>query len=92
LRHKDDPLSRLLSILHQAGSSTLDGVDYTYDSAGNRTSKTALPSNVASAYSCDRVYELTKVMQGATQEESYTYNAVGNRTYQPGAPYTYNDP
>jgi hypothetical protein len=29
-------------------------------------------------------------MQGATQKESYTYDAVGNRTYQPGAPYTYN--
>jgi YD repeat-containing protein len=38
----------------------------------------------------DPVYELTKVMQGATTKESYTYDAVGNRTYQPGAPYTYN--
>lgn len=72
------------------GSSTLDGVDYVYDAAGNRVSKTALPSNVASAYSYDPAYELTKVMQGATQKESYTYDAVGNRTYQPGAPYTYN--
>jgi RHS repeat-associated protein len=85
-----DQLSRLLSVLHQAGSSTLDGTDYTYDAAGNRVSKTALPSNVASAYSYDPAYELTKVMQGATQKESYTYDAVGNRTYQPGAPYTYN--
>jgi len=29
-------------------------------------------------------------MQGATRAESYQYDAVGNRTYQPGAPYTYN--
>ena len=83
-------VSCLLSVLHQAGSTTLDGVSYTYDAAGNRMSKTALPSNVASAYSYDPAYELTKVMQGATQKESYTYDAVGNRTYQPGAPYTYN--
>jgi RHS repeat-associated protein len=85
-----DPLSRLSSVLHQAGSSTLDGTDYAYDAAGNRTSKTALPSNVASAYTYDPVYELTKVLQGTTTKESYTYDAVGNRTHQPGAPYTYN--
>ncbi len=85
-----DSVSRLLSVLHQTGNTTLDGASYAYDAAGNRTSKTALPSNVASAYSYDPVYELTKVLQGATTKESYTYDAVGNRTYQPGAPYTYN--
>jgi len=85
-----DSLSRLLSVLHQTGNTTLDGASYAYDAAGNRTSKTALPSNLASAYTYDPVYELTKVMQGATTKESYTYDTVGNRTYQPGAPYTYN--
>jgi len=85
-----DSLSRLLSVLHQAGSAALDGASYAYDAAGNRTSKTVLPSNLTSAYSYDPAYELTKVMQGTTQKESYTYDAVGNRTYQPGAPYTYN--
>jgi YD repeat-containing protein len=85
-----DSLSRLLSVLHQAGSAALDGVSYAYDAAGNRTSKTVLPSNLTSAYSYGPAYELTKVMQGTTQKESYTYDAVGNRTYQPGAPYTYN--
>jgi RHS repeat-associated protein len=85
-----DPLSRLLSVLHQAGSSTLDGASYAYDAAGNRTSKTVLPSNVTSAYSYDPAYQLTQVLQGATRTEAYTYDAVGNRTYQPGAPYTYN--
>jgi RHS repeat-associated protein len=85
-----DSLSRLLSVLHQTGNTTLDGASYAYDAAGNRTSKTALPANLTSAYSYDPVYELTKVLQGATTKESYTYDAVGNRTYQPGAPYTYN--
>jgi len=77
-------------VLHQAGSSSLDGVSYAYDAAGNRTSKTALPSNVTSAYSYDPTYQLTQVLQGTAKTEAYTYDPVGNRTYQPGAPYTYN--
>jgi len=85
-----DSLSRLLSVLNQTGNTTVDGAAYAYDAAGNRTSKTALPSNLASAYTFDPVYELTKVLQGTTTKESYTYDAVGNRTYQPGVPYTYN--
>jgi len=85
-----DSLSRLLSVLHQANSATLDGVSYVYDAAGNRTSKTVLPSNLTSAFSYDPTYQLTQVMQGTKKTESYTYDAVGNRTYQPGAPYTYN--
>ncbi len=82
--------SRLLSVLHQVGGSTIDGASYTYDAAGNRTSETALPSNVTSSYSYDPAYQLTQVMQGSTKTEAYTYDPVGNRTYQPGAPYTYN--
>jgi len=35
-----DPVSRLLSVLHQLGSTTLDGASYTYDNAGNRLTKT----------------------------------------------------
>ena len=35
-----DNLSRLLSVLHQSGSTTLDGASYTVDNAGNRTAKT----------------------------------------------------
>jgi RHS repeat-associated protein len=85
-----DNLSRLLSVLHQVGGSTIDGASYTYDAAGNRTSKTVQPSGLASSYAYDPAYQLTQVMQGATQTEAYTYDAVGNRTYQPGAPYTYN--
>jgi len=53
-----DSLSRLLSVLHQAGSATLDGVAYAYDAAGNRTSRTAVASNVTTSYSYDPVYQL----------------------------------
>ena len=35
-----DNLSRLLSVLHQSGSTTLDGAAYGLDNAGNRTSRT----------------------------------------------------
>ena len=35
-----DNLSRLLSVLHQAGGSTIDGATYTLDASGNRTAKT----------------------------------------------------
>ena len=41
-----DSLSRLLSVLHQAGSSTIDGTSYTVDAAGNRTAKTDQHANV----------------------------------------------
>jgi hypothetical protein len=37
-----DSLSRLLSVLHQAGGAMIDGASYSYDNAGNRTSK-AIP-------------------------------------------------
>jgi len=35
-----DSVSHLLSVLHQAGASTLDGAAYTYDPAGNRRTRT----------------------------------------------------
>jgi RHS repeat-associated protein len=86
-----DPMSRLLSVLHKVGSTTLDGASYTYDDAGNRTSKTDLRTNVTSAYGYDALYQLTGVSQGATTTESYTYDAVGNRLSSLGvSPYQYN--
>jgi len=85
-----DPLSRLLAVAHQTSSGSIDGAAYAYDSAGNRTSRTAMPVNLTTNYSYDPAYQLLTAKQGATTKESYTYDAVGNRTYQPGAPYTYN--
>jgi RHS repeat-associated protein len=73
-------LSHLTSVLHQSGSTTLDGASYGLDNAGNRTSRTPQPSGTASNYSYDNIYELTDVTQGSTTTESYTYDPVGNRT------------
>ncbi len=85
-----DVLSRLLSVVHQKGSSTL-GASYTYDAAGNRSSKTDLALHVNSTYTYDAIYELTQAAQGATTTESYSYDAVGNRLSSLSVPsYTYN--
>jgi RHS repeat-associated protein len=74
-----DTLSRLLNVTHKKGTTTLDGATYTVDSAGNRLSRTPLPSGTASSYGYDAIYELTGVTQGHSTTESYTYDAVGNR-------------
>ena len=86
-----DNLSRLLSVLHQAGVSTIDGATYTVDAAGNRTAKTDQRAGVTSSYSYDPLYELTQVVQGANTTESYSYDQVGNRLSSLGvSPYSYN--
>src|SRR4029077_14374328 len=79
-----DSVSHLLSVLHETGSTTLDGASYVYDSAGNRTSKTNYLSNFTEGYGYDPIYELTQVVQGATATESYSYDPVGNRLSSSG--------
>jgi RHS repeat-associated protein len=74
-----DNLSRLQSVLHQSGSTTLDGAAYAVDNAGNRTSRTPQPTGAASNYAYDNIYELTGVTQNSATTESYTYDPVGNR-------------
>lgn len=86
-----DSVSHLLSVLHQAGNTTLDGASYTYDPAGNRTAKTNYLNSVTSNYSYDPLYELTQVTQGSSTTETYSYDAVGNRLSSSGVPtYSYN--
>ncbi|HET9406396.1 MAG TPA: RHS repeat-associated core domain-containing protein [Candidatus Sulfotelmatobacter sp.] len=86
-----DSLSHLLSVLHQAGNTVLDGASYTYDAAGNRTSKTNDLNGVTSNYGYDPLYQLTQVTQGAVTTESYSYDSVGNRMSSSGVlNYTYN--
>jgi YD repeat-containing protein len=86
-----DGLSHLLSVLHQAGSTTLDGASYGYDYAGNRTSKTNYLNGITSNYGYDAIYELQQVTQSGGTTESYSYDAVGNRLSSSGVPsYSYN--
>ena len=75
-----DSLSRLLSVLHQSGGSTIDGATYTVDAAGNRTSKQDWLASLTSNYTYDAIYQLTQVTQGTSSTESYSYDPVGNRT------------
>jgi RHS repeat-associated protein len=85
-----DNLSRLLSVLHQAGGSTIDGSSYSVDNAGNRTAKTDQATSVTSNYTYDALYQLTQVMQGGNTTESYSYDPVGNRLSSLGvSPYAY---
>ena len=84
-------LSQLLSVLHQVGTSTIDGATYTVDPAGNRTAKTDMYANVTSSYTYDPLYELTQVTQATNTTESYSYDPVGNRLSSLGvSPYSVN--
>jgi RHS repeat-associated protein len=84
-------LSQLLSVLHQAGASTIDGAVYTVDPAGNGAAKTDKRANVTSNYTYDPLYELTQVTQSTTTTETYSYDPVGNRLSSLGvSPYSVN--
>jgi RHS repeat-associated protein len=85
-----DTLSRLLGVTHAKSGTTLDGASYTVDNAGNRLTRTPLPSGTASTFGYDNIYELLSVTQGGTTKESYTYDPVGNRlTALGGAAWSY---
>ncbi len=86
-----DSVSHLLSVLHQAGSTTLDGDSYSYDYAGNRTSKTNYLNGTTWNYGYDAIYELLQVTHGGSTKESFSYDAVGNRLSSLSVPsYSYN--
>jgi YD repeat-containing protein len=76
----------------------VDGATYSYDVAGNRTSKTFLqqadpdPISVTAGYNYDDIYQLTQTLLNGGLSESYEYDGVGNRTASLGlAPWLYND-
>lgn len=70
-----------------AGSAvTIDGVAYTLDNAGNRTTKTDQRTAVATSFGYDNTYQLLSATPNSGAAESYTYDAVGNRTSSLGVP------
>ena len=86
-----DSLSRLLSISHAKRKNILDGATYTIDAAGNRTSRTPLPSGTDTNYAYDDLYQLITATQDSSTVESYTYDEIGNRLSSIGvSPYVYN--
>ncbi len=85
-----DPVSRLTSILHKLGSTTLDGATYTYDSAGNRQTRTDMLTSMTRTFGYDNIYQLLSASQGSTTTETYAYDLVGNRLSSLGvSPYQY---
>jgi RHS repeat-associated protein len=66
-------------LTNNKGATTIDGALYSYDAVGNRQSKTDKLTNIVSNYAYDPLYELTRVTQGASTVESYSFDAVGNR-------------
>jgi len=86
----------LQSVLHQLGSTTLDGATYTYDNAGSRQTKIDNRIGTQYNYGYDNIYQLKTVTQGVTNPpmiENYTFDMVGNRqTDFSGNSYAYNNP
>jgi RHS repeat-associated protein len=86
-------------VLHQLGTTTLDGASYTGacpersrgDLAGNRKTRTDKRLGTTLTYAYDSIYQLLTAKQGTTTKESYTYDLVGNRLSSVGVtPYQYN--
>jgi RHS repeat-associated protein len=87
-----DSLSRLLSVSHAKRKNVLAGAEYSLDAAGNRTSRTPLPSGTATNYGYDDLYQLLTATRDSSTVETYTYDEVGNRLSSLGvSPYVYND-
>ena len=69
------------------------GFDFDFFSLASPLPRMTVPnfSMTPSNFSYDAIYELTKVMQGTTTKESYTYSTVGNRlTNLTASNWTYN--
>jgi len=65
---------------------------YSYDSAGNRLSKTDNRTSTTSNYTYDAIYRLLTTKQKTTTTESYSYDIAGNRLSSLGvSPYAYNE-
>jgi len=70
--HSYNNVPNLLSVLHQLGTTTLDGASYTYHLAGNRKTRTDKRLGTTLTYAYDNIYQLLTAKQGTTTKESYT--------------------
>jgi RHS repeat-associated protein len=60
-------------------SGTLDGYSYTYDRAGNRTSRTnLLDSALSETYQYDRLNRLTQWDVNSVEQQTWTLDSLGN--------------
>ena len=74
-----DSLSRLTNLSAVRAGAAVDQWGYTYDLAGNRTSKTSL--DFTESYGYDPLYRLNAVERtGLTNRWFFNYDSVGNRT------------
>lgn len=71
-----DEASQLLGIGTKLGGSFLTSSTYTYDSVGNRLTKSG---DFNEAYAYDSGNRLTQVKRGTPVTENYAYDLVGNR-------------
>jgi RHS repeat-associated protein len=74
-----DTLNRLLNLQANKAQTPVTNFTYTYDAAGNRTSK-ALPDYTEN-YGYDALYRLTRAERtgSLTSLQTWSYDAVGNR-------------
>ncbi len=74
-----DGMDRLTSLAASKGATAVTNFTYTYDAAGNRTSKQQL--DYIENYTYDLLYRLTGVTRtgGGTGQWQYGYDAAGNR-------------
>jgi RHS repeat-associated protein len=84
-------IQRLTGVTHKLGTTVLDGATYTFDSAGNRKTRTDQRTSTTLTYAYDNIYQLLSAKQGTTTKETYTYDRVGNRLSSLGVtPYVNN--
>ena len=72
-----DQDSRLTGIQTAKNTTTIDSINYTYDNAGNRITKTQPAVNYN--YTYDAIYRLTQATPSSGNPETFTYDQVGNR-------------
>jgi YD repeat-containing protein len=72
-----DTMSRLTSLAAQKAGTPITGFSYSYDDAGNRTTRSGL--DFAESYSYDPLNRLSQVVRDSVTSEQYDYDKAGNR-------------